>query len=327
MDEPVDFEAIYALHTKPEEKPAEPTPAAESPAPTPTPEEKPAEPDTIASAAVKTEAAKPATVVEEKPFQFEEDRLYPVPGKDGIEWVPFKKFKRYVEQGRGAEKLVKDYKTKEERLKTPIAIHESVSDLPEPAREKLFAELTKLVDRVRGEAGLPQKLTPKPVAELPPEYKGLLDKYKNESEQRERYYAEQKVLTKMDENVKELVSFAKDQFGHEIDNNLGEQIRANANKLAEQLGVPLEQVDLIGVYTRLVPAHLRAGIKNQMELEGKTAPQSKPTVAPKASPSPRIPSGKKKEKLEDYSQAELEALSKDERDALVHKQLVSMLGS
>ena len=326
MDDPVDFEAIYALHTKPEEKPAESAPATEPPTSPPTSEEKPAEPAAVASAEVKTEPAKP-TPTDEKPFQFEEDRLYPVPGKDGIEWVPYKKFKRYVEQGRGAEKLVKEYKTKEERLKTPIAIHESVSDLPEPAREKLFAELTKLVEKVRSEAGLPQKLTPKPVAELPPEYKGLLDKYKNESEQRERYYAEQKVLTKMDGNVKELVSFAKDHFGHEIDNNLGEQIRANANKLAEQLGVPLEQVDLIGVYTRLVPAHLRAGIKNQMELEGKTAPQSKPTVAPKASPSPRIPSGKKKEKLEDYSQAELEALSKDERDALVHKQLVSMLGS
>lgn len=266
---------------------------------------------------------KPESTPEQKPFSFEEDKLYPVPGKDGIEYVPFKKLKRWLEAGRGASQVMEKMKRREEELASPIAISEGVKDLPPELQETMYQEIKQVVDKYRAEAKLGKKFD-KPSDPLPKEDRSFLQQLKTEREHWQQKQQEEIILTKAKENVTEVVKFAKEQFGVEIDEALGEKLRQAANKYSDETGTPLHQVDLIGVFTRLVPAHIRVNLKNQMELAGQVVKKAAPVVAPKGSPAPK--SSSKKKKLSEMSGEEAAALDSAERDNLASEQLREWLG-
>jgi len=305
----VDFDALYNQYAN-ESEPAEAVEQEEATVPVPPAQEE----------EVPEEAEAPK---EPEPFQFDEKLSYPVPGRDGIDYVPFKKFKRWIEQGRGAARLIERMKTREKELSNPIAINESLSDIPDDLRQDLYERVKKTVDQFRQEISLPRKFNSG--QNLQNEDRSLLEATRAEIQQLRSERSKEKILTTMRENVIMVDNFAKEELGVEIDEKLGSQLRAAANEEARRLDIPLHKVNLVGVLTRLVPSHIKANIRNQMELDGKKAPSSKPVVGPKASPGPRATSAGKR-KLSELSQSELEALGAEGREALLNEHLMGVLG-
>lgn len=309
------FEKLYQEATSPtaeEKSPAvEETKAAEKPIKdTPAKEEIP---------------EKSAPAQEEKPFRFEEDRLYPVPGKDGIEYVPYAKFKRWFEAGKGATQLVEKMKTREKELATPIALSESVKDIPSAEHDAMFAEMAAVANKYRQKSGM------KPTAQaavdpLPKEDREFLNQVRQERNEFQNRANYEKALTKSRQDVTTMVEFAKNSLGLEIDDALGHKIMAEQEKYARENGLKLSQVDLIGILTRLVPDHLKAKTMNEMELKGQVSQKRAPVVSPKSIPAPRTPHAGQNKKLMELSQDELASKSSSERDDLLSSHLRETIG-
>lgn len=314
------FEAIYNQYVSPTTEVKEETKVEE-----PKAEEKPAAEAGKKEPALSSPApapAEPAPEQKQEPFKFEEDKLYPVPGKHGVEYIPFPKLKRLLEQGRGAVKLVEDHKKKETELGGAIAIHESLVDIPAEARTALYDELGKVVDKFREEAKLGKKFDQQKPA-LPEKYQKYLDSRMQRDAAEAKEKDTEKSLTKLRGNVTEVIEYAKAHFGHDISEEEGARIRQEANILSERSGIGLEQIDLVGIYGRLFPAQLKAKLLNDMEAKGAVKAPATPTIAPKSAPQPR---GKAKRKMAEYSQAELNDMPREEREELVMEELKTIHG-
>lgn len=258
-------------------------------------------------------------------FEFNPNQYYPVPGRSGqTEWVPFKAFKRYIEKGRNYTQLMEKMKAQETELAAPRVIADSIKDIPEEHKDKLFQEIQAIVNKVRQEAKLAPVTTPMPKkeSELPPKYKALLDEFAVRQEQEKRQRHEADVLRKVDQAIKDVTDFAKKEYDVDIDDAMGDKIIEKAKEIAAANEVPLYKVDLISVFARLNQGRMKAKKLNDAGLEGRVKKPKVPVVAPKTGTMPK--EGKKK--YDELSDDERSAMDPDERSKALDEHLMKFFG-